>query len=144
MDDAALRSLLERTRRIAVVGIKADPTADAHRVPRYLQECGMEIVPVSPKLERVLGERAIRSLTELRQAVDLVDLFRAPAHIPAHTDEILALAERPAVVWMQLGIRHEVSAHRLRDAGVEVVEDRCLMVEYGRLLGEAASQSRVR
>ncbi len=144
MDDAELRSLLQRTRRIAVLGIKADPSTDAHRVPRYLQERGMQIVPVNPKLDRVLGEAAIGSLAELREPVDLVNLFRAVAHVPAHTDEILALEVRPSTVWMQLGIRDEASARRLRQAGIEVVEDRCLMVEYARLLGGAELQSRVR
>lgn len=126
-----------------MVGIKADPGADAHRVPRYLQERGVEIVPVNPKLERVLGEPAVASLAELDAPVDLVNLFRAPAHVPAHVEEILALPWRPAAVWMQLGIRHEPSARRLRDAGVQVVQDRCLMVEYRRLVA-GSDQSRMR
>lgn len=133
--DASLRRLLEDVGSIAVVGIKAGEADDAHRVPRYLQRHGYRILPVSPKLERVLGEPCVPTLADLVEPPDLVNLFRAPQHVPAHVDEILALGERPRGVWMQLGIRHGESAHRLEAAGVQVVEDRCLMVEHRRLLG---------
>jgi predicted CoA-binding protein len=133
--DEELRDLLARTRTIAVVGIKADPGEDAHRVPAYLQRAGYRIVPVSPKLESVLGEPAVASLRDLREPVDLVDLFRAPRHVPAHVDEVLAMSPRPRAVWMQLGIRHEESARRLEAAGIAVVQDRCIMVDHRRLLG---------
>jgi hypothetical protein len=133
--DAELRDLLERTRTIAVVGIKAGAHDDAFRVPEYLQRNGYRIVPVSPKLERVLGEPAVASLGEVREPVDLVDLFRAPRHIPGHVDEILAMSPRPRAVWMQLGIAHDESARRLETAGIAVVQDRCIMVEHRRLLG---------
>ncbi len=135
--DDGLRALLEGVHSIAVVGIKAGARDDAYRVPAYMQRHGYRILPVSPKLERVLGEPCVPTLGALREAPDLVNLFRAPAHVPAHVDEILALEPRPRAVWMQLGIRHEASARRLEDAGVEVVEDRCLMVDHGRLLGAA-------
>ena len=135
LDDAALRDLLAQTRNIAVVGIKAGPRDDAYRVPRYLQTRGYRILPVNPKLERVLGEPAVASLGELREPVDLVDLFRAPVHLAAHVEEILALDPTPRGVWLQLGIRHDAAAARLRDAGIAVVQDRCLMVEHARLFG---------
>lgn len=133
--DEDLRSALEQARTIAVVGIKDDPSEDAHRVPRYLQEQGYRIQPVNPKLERVLGERAWSSLSEIDEPVDLVDLFRAPDHIPAHVDEILAMSPLPKVVWMQLGIVHGGAAARLRAEGIQVVQDRCIMVDHRRLLG---------
>jgi predicted CoA-binding protein len=104
-------------------------------VPRYLQAHGYKILPVSPKLDAELGERCVRSLGELAEAPDLVDLFRASAHIPAHADEILALPRRPLGVWMQLGISHAESSARLAAAGITVVEDACLMVEHARLFG---------
>jgi predicted CoA-binding protein len=135
--DALLREVLERCRTIAVVGIKAGAGDDAFRVPAYMQAHGHRIVPVNPKLERVLGERAVGSLREVDVPVDLVNLFRAPAHVPAHADEILALRPLPFAVWLQLGIRHDESAQRLRAAGVRVVQDRCLMVEHRRLMGGA-------
>jgi predicted CoA-binding protein len=133
--DETLKALLQATSSIAVVGIKGDPNEDAHRVPRYMQEHGYRILPVSPKLDAVLGEHCVAGLGALNAACQMVNLFRAPQHLPGHTDEILALSPRPGVVWMQLGIRHPESARRLRDAGIAVVEDRCLMVEHARLLG---------
>jgi predicted CoA-binding protein len=133
--DEELRALLASTRTIAVVGIKADPEEDAHRVPAYLQRAGYRIVPVSPKLERVLDEPAVASLRDVREPVDLVDLFRAPRHVPAHVEEVLAMSPRPRAVWMQLGIRHDEAARRLEAAGIAVVQDRCIMVDHRRLLG---------
>jgi predicted CoA-binding protein len=134
-DDESLRRLLEQTRRIAVLGIKAGESDDAYRVPQYMQRAGYRILPVSPKLESVLGERCVRSLAELAEPAELIDVFRAPANIPAHTDEILALQWRPRGVWLQQGIRDDASAARLEAAGIQVVQDKCLMVEHRRLFG---------
>jgi hypothetical protein len=133
--DDELRELLAELRSVAVVGIKAGDRDDAFRVPRYMQAHGYRIIPVSPKLERVLGEPAVPSVAEIPGPVDLVNLFRDSRHVPGHVDEILALSTLPRAVWMQLGIRHDAAARRLAEAGVAVVQDRCLMVEHGRLLG---------
>jgi predicted CoA-binding protein len=134
-NDAELRTILDQTRTIAVVGIKAGADDDAYKVPKYMQAHGYEIVPISPKLDTVLGERVARSLGEVATPIDMVNVFRAPQHIPAHTDEILAMQPRPKAVWLQLGIRHDESAERLRAAGIRVVQDKCLMVEHARLAG---------
>ncbi len=131
--DNDLRDLLAASRTIAVVGIKNDESEDAYRVPLYMQRHGHRILPVNPKLDRSLGERATGSLGEIDVPVDLVNLFRAPDHIPAHVDEILAMQPRPRAVWMQLGIVHGASAARLRAEGIQVVQDRCIMVEHRRL-----------
>lgn len=150
--DEGLRELLTAVQTIAVVGIKAGEQDDAFRVPRYLQAQGYRIIPVSPKLSTklstrlstVLGERVFGSLSDLDEPVDLVNLFRAASHIPDHTDEILAMTNLPKAVWMQLGIRHEQAAARLREAGIVVIEDRCLMVDHRRLSApeaEAATRS---
>lgn len=136
MDDEKLRALLDGVTTIAVVGIKAGETDDAYRVPRYMQAHGYRIVPVSPKLESVLGQPVVATLAEVQEPVQLVNLFRASQHIAAHADEVLAMSPRPRAVWMQLGIEHAEAARRLRDAGIEVVENRCLMVEHRRLCGE--------
>jgi len=132
--DDALTRLLTKVQTIAVVGIKADRAADAHEVPAYMQAAGYRILPVSPKAQKLLGEPCVAALPALETACDLVNLFRAPAHLPGHTDEILSLSPHPYAVWMQLGITHAESAERLRQAGILVVEDRCLMVEHHRLL----------
>lgn len=135
--DEELRELLQAVRTIAVVGIKADPAEDAHHVPAAMQARGYRILPVSPKCREVLGERCVASLGELREPVDLVNVFRAPRHVPAHADEILALRPLPRAVWLQLGIRDDASAGRLAAAGITVVQDLCLMVEHARLFGRA-------
>jgi len=135
LSDASLREIFDRCRTIAVVGIKSGADDDAFRVPQYMQRHGYRIVPISPKLASVLGERAVATLAELREPVDMVDLFRAPQHLPAHADEILALRPLPKCVWFQLGIRNDEVAERLRAAGIEVVQDQCLMVEHARLEG---------
>ena len=136
--DAELRDLLRRVRSIAILGMKDGAGDDAFRVPRYMQAHGYRIVPINPKLATVLGERAKATLAEIDGGVDLVNVFRASQHIPAHVDEILALSPRPLAVWLQLGITHAAAAARLEAAGIAVVQDRCLMVDHQRLLGSAA------
>jgi len=132
-DDAGLRRLLESANTIAVLGIKAGEQDDAYRVPLYLQRTGHRILPVSPKLATVLGERCVPSLAQLETPADLIDVFRASAHVAGHVDEILALPWRPSFVWFQLGIRDDASATRLEAAGIAVVQDRCTMAEHRRL-----------
>ena len=135
VDDATLREILEQDRRVAVLGIKDGPSDDAYKVPAYLQRHGYEIVGVNPKLTRVLDAPCVPSLGDLPGPVDLIDVFRAAPHIPAHVDEILALPSRPRSVWLQLGIRDDESAARLEAEGIRVVQDRCILVEHRRLLG---------
>ena len=130
-DDAGIRRLLERTRRIAVLGIKTanDTGQPAYYVPLYAQKAGYEIVPVPvyyPEVIEILGEPVVRTVAAAAP-VDMVNVFRRPKDIPAHVDDILQA--RPASVWFQLGIRHDESAERLARAGIDVVQDRCLMVE---------------
>ncbi len=137
--DASLAELLRSARTVAVVGIKDREQEDAFRIPQYLQRAGYAIVPVNPKLASVLGEPCHASLAQVDRPVDIVNLFRASEHVPAHVDEILALEPRPKAVWMQLGIHHGPSAQRLRDAGIEVVQDRCIMVDHRRLIGAPAA-----
>jgi len=137
--DDELRDLLGRIRSIAVVGIKAGGGDDAYKVPRYMQLRGYTIRPVSPRLEQVLGEPCVPTLGHLWETPDLVNLFRAPTHLPAHAEEILTLPAYPLGVWMQRGIRHAEAAARLEAAGIAVVEDRCLMVEHARLLSGGVS-----
>lgn len=134
-DDTATRALLQRVSAIAVVGLKTGTDDDAYQVPLYMQRAGYRILPVNPKLKTALGELAYPALSEAPGPIDLVNLFRATRFIPGHVDEILALPTPPLGVWLQLGIRDDGSAERLAAAGIEVVQDRCLMVEHRRLIG---------
>jgi predicted CoA-binding protein len=135
--DADIRALLERTRRIAVLGIKTPESGQpAYYVPRYAQQAGFEIVPVPvyyPDVTEILGERVYRRLVDVPGEIDLVDVFRRPKDIPPHVDDIIA--KRPKAVWFQSGIRHDAAAEQLARAGIDVVQDRCLMVEL-RYTGE--------
>ena len=129
-DDAAIGRLLAATQRIAVLGIKMEPSQPAHYVPEYAQRAGKEIVPVPvyyPDASEILGEKVYRKVADIPGEVDLVDVFRRPRDIPAHVDDIIA--KKPKAVWFQLGIRNDEAAEKLARAGIDVVQDRCLMVE---------------
>ena len=133
--DEALSKLLASARNVAVVGIKNDPNEDAFRIPEYMQQAGYHILPINPKFESILNEPCHDDISQVDGRIDIVNLFRASEHIPAHVDEIAELESPPKVVWMQLGIHHGPSARRLRDLGIAVVQDRCIMVDHRRLLG---------
>jgi len=129
-----ITDLLARTRRIAVLGIKTDAQADqpAVYVPAYAQERGFTIVPVPvyyPDATTILGEPVLRSVAAAAASgpVDLVNVFRRPTDLPPHLDDLLAA--KPRAVWLQLGIRNDAFADALVAAGIDVVQDRCLLVE---------------
>ncbi len=129
--DAAIGALLGRTRTIAVLGIKtAGVAAPAHDVPAYAQRAGFKIIPVPvyyPDVTEILGERVYRSVREIDDRVDLVNVFRRSKDIPQHLDDLLAA--RPKAVWFQLGIRNDEVAEELARNGIDVVQDRCLLIE---------------
>jgi hypothetical protein len=127
-----LTALLDRVRTVAVLGIKTDddPDQPAWFVPEYAKRAGFTIIPVPvyfPDVTEILGERVYRSVAAIPGSVDLVNVFRRPRRIPEHVDEILA--KLPKAVWFQLGIRNDECAERFARAGIEVVQDRCLLVE---------------
>jgi predicted CoA-binding protein len=130
-DTAGIRRVLGETHRIAVLGIKVEESgAPAFYVPEYVQEAGFEIVPVPvyyPDVTEILGERVYRTVSEIPGEVDMVNVFRRAHRIPAHVDDIIA--KRPKSVWFQLGIRNDEAAEQLARAGIDVVQDHCLMVE---------------
>lgn len=131
-------TLLVQARTIAVVGVKDLPSEDAYRIPAYLKEKGYLVIPVNPKLSTVLASESFPSLSSIPETlwpIDIVNLFRAAEHMPQHVDEILSLPEKPRAVWTQLGIHHGPSAQRLRAAGIEVIQDRCIMVDHRNLIG---------
>ncbi|MFL5578254.1 MAG: CoA-binding protein [Gemmatimonadaceae bacterium] len=134
-DRAGVERILRDTRRVAVLGIKTRETqAPAYYVPEYAQEAGYEIIPVPvyfPEVTEILGERVYRSVAAIPGEVDMVNVFRRPADVPAHVDDIIA--KRPRSVWLQLGIRNDAAAERLARAGIDVVQDRCLLVELRRI-----------
>jgi predicted CoA-binding protein len=129
-DDDGIARVIRDTRRIAVLGIKIDPEKPGHFVPAYAQQGGFEIVPVPvyyPEVTEILGERVYRTVSSVPGAIDMVNVFRRSNDVPPHVDDILA--KKPKSVWMQLGIRNDAAAEILARAGIDVVQDRCLMVE---------------
>lgn len=135
--DAQIRELLAATRRIAVLGIKTEQQSfqPAFYVPQYMRAAGFEIVPVPvyyPEATEILGAKVYRKLADVPGDVDLVNVFRRPASIPPHVDDILA--KKPKAVWFQSGIRHDEAAETLARDGIKVVQDLCLMVEHRSLM----------
>ena len=129
-----IKQLLENTHRIAVLGIKPNPDAPAFYVPEYAQRAGYEIVPVPvyyPELTEMAGAKVYRKLTDIPGDVDMVNVFRRPGDIPQHVEDILA--KKPRSVWFQLGIRNDEAAELLARAGIDVVQDHCLLVELRRI-----------
>lgn len=129
-----IRRVIENTHRIAVLGIKEGDHRPAHFVPEYAQQAGMEIVPVPvyyPDATEMLGEKVYRTVSAIPGDIDMVNVFRRPDHIPQHLDDIIA--KKPKTVWFQLGIRNNEAAEKLARAGIDVVQDRCLLVELRRL-----------
>jgi uncharacterized protein len=131
----AIRVLVKRIRRVAVLGIKTEAQSDqpAFYVPEYLVSVGLEVFPVPvyyPEVKEILGRPVYRRLVDVPGELDLVDVFRRPKDLEAHLEDILAKA--PKAVWFQAGIRNEAVADRLAAAGIDVVQDRCLMVDHRR------------
>lgn len=138
-DDAGLRRILTESRTVAVLGAKAGRGEPAFYVPAYLQTRGYVVVPVNPTLEgeEILGAPVVATVADLEEPVDVIEIFRRPEYLPGHATEILALPWRPRAVWFQLGIRNDAAAEKLARAGIDVVQDRCMMPEHRRLLGAA-------
>ncbi len=129
-----IRRIVENAKRIAVLGIKREFDRPAYFVPEYAQMAGYEIIPVPvyyPELTEMLGRPVYRKVADVPGEVDIVDVFRRPEHIPQHVDDIIA--KKPRAVWFQSGIRNDEAAEQFAKAGIEVVQDRCLMVEIRRI-----------
>ena len=138
-DDATMKAVLEEANTIAVIGMKSGESDDAYRIPAYMKEHGYRIIPINPKLSEVLDTEAYADLGKVPQELqplDVINIFRATEYLPSHVEEILALSPRPRAVWTQLGIHHGPSAQKLREAGITVIQDRCIMVDHRRLFSE--------
>lgn len=135
-DIPTLRRILHANRRIAVVGISAEWHRPSYFVGKYLLEHGYTMIPVNPKYAEVLGQRCYPDLRAAARAagpIDLVDCFRKSEDIPALAEEAIAIGAK--VLWLQLGVVNETAARKARAAGLEVVMDRCVKIEHGRLFG---------
>ncbi|HJW95822.1 MAG TPA: CoA-binding protein [Thermoanaerobaculia bacterium] len=134
-DSKGIQELIRETKVIAVLGIKPESHSDqaAFYVPAHMHAAGYEVIPVPvyyPEVTEILGKPVFRKLADVGRPIDMVNVFRRPNDIPPHVDDILAA--KPKSVWFQLGIRNDEAARKLAEAGIKVVQDRCLMVEEGR------------
>jgi predicted CoA-binding protein len=125
--------ILERYKRIAMVGLSANPFRPSHFAAIYLLSEGYDVVPVNPREKQILGKICYATLRDIPVPVEVVDIFRAHAAVPAIVEDAIAIGAK--VVWMQLGVIHEAAAERARQAGLEVVMDRCMKIEHARFFG---------
>jgi uncharacterized protein len=132
-DINTLRRILRDTKTIAVVGLSANWWRPSFFAAKYLQERRYRIVPVNPQYPEILGEKSYAKLRDIPFKVDVVDCFRKSEEIPALAEEAIAIGAK--VLWMQLGVINQDAAHRAQVAGLEVVMDRCMKIEHGRLFG---------
>lgn len=130
--DAELAEILEYD-SIAVVGCSATPGKEAHRVPKYLEKHGYDVIPVNPYADKIFGRYAYDTLTDVEETVDVVDIFRPSEEVAGIVDEAIAREDVQAV-WMQLDITDDDAAAKAEEAGIDVVQDKCMKVEHGRLV----------
>ena len=136
MDDIqTLRRILRENHVIAIVGLSADWFRPSHFAAKYLQEHGYRVIPVNPRYagQSILGERCYASVRDIPEKVDVVDVFRKTADVPPIAGETIAIGAK--VLWQQIGVKNEAGAGKARAAGLEVVMDRCMKIEHGRLFG---------
>ena len=129
---------LSQSKVVAVVGFHHDPMKPAHYVPEYLSRQGYTVIPVNPSLaergQSFFGQKAVSSLSEITVPVDIVEVFRRSDKVPEHLPDILSMSPAPRLVWLQQGIRNEAAARTLHEAGIDVVQDRCMLTDHRGLL----------
>lgn len=122
--------LLETSRTIAVVGLSSQKMRPSYGVSEYMQGAGYKIIPVNPNEKEVLGDRAVRRLEDIREKVDIVDVFRRPEFVPEVVESAIKIGAK--CVWMQEGVVNEEAAKRAREAGIFVVMDLCILKEHAK------------
>lgn len=124
-----MKTIFETVQTIAIIGLSPDESKDSHRVAAYLQKKGYKIIPVYPKEEMILGEKVYRSLADIKEPVDMVNIFRKPEAMDFIVDEAIKRGD-VRVVWSQIGIVNDEAARKAKENGMTVVQNRCLMVEH--------------
>ena len=132
-DINTLRRILTEYKRVAVVGLSADWSRPSYFAAKYLLDHGFEVIPVNPKYEEILGQKCYPDLESIPTEVDIVDLFQRTERVPPFVDSAIRMGAK--VVWMQLEVVNEEAAAKAEAAGLEVVMDRCMKIEYARLFG---------
>jgi len=132
-DIATLRRILQDTRVIAMVGLSANWYRPSYFAAKYMLDHGYQVIPVNPSYGEVLGQKCYATLRDIPHKIDMVDCFRKSEEMPQIADEAITIGAR--VLWMQIGVINDSAADKARKAGLEVVMDRCVKIEYARLFG---------
>jgi predicted CoA-binding protein len=132
-DSEKIRRILAKSKTLAIVGLSAQWHRPSYFAAKYMQEHGYRVIPVNPMYDEILGEKCFKSLREIPDPVDVVDCFRKSAEIPALAEDAIAIGAK--VLWMQIGVMSAAARARAEAAGLEVVENRCVKIEHGRLFG---------
>lgn len=134
-NDKLIPEILKNSESIAVIGIKDDEAQVAFKVPYYMHQHGYKIYPVNPKLaaKKILNAAAYEKVTDIKEEVDIVNIFRRPDFLTGHAVEILQMNPLPKYVWFQLGIYNDEAAKMLEEKGIQVIQNRCIMVEHANL-----------
>src|SRR5258706_7435699 len=132
--DAEIAQILKTAKVIAVIGASLKPERPSHWISKYLKEHGYKVIPVNPGHTEILGDKCYKSLSEVPEPVDIVDIFRELGAVPGIVDE--AIAKKAKVVWMQEGIVHNAAAEKAKAAGLKVVQNKCIYQEHRNLRGK--------
>ncbi len=135
ISDNEIVRILSESNSIAVVGCSRNPEKDAYKVPKYLKEQGYKIIPINPSADEILGERVYKTISEIEEPVDVINIFRPSEECLQVVKEAIKL--KPMAIWMQLGIRNVDAAKLAEKYGIKVVMDKCMMVEHKRLIAQA-------
>jgi len=130
-EDTEIKSVLENSKTIAVLGLSPKPERDSNKVAIYLKDKGFKILPVNPTQKEILGEKVYVSLDDINEPVDIIDVFRQSTQVLPHAHEALRL--KPKVFWMQLSIENQEAAELLIEAGIDVIMNRCIKIDHAKL-----------
>lgn len=125
--------IIRQAQSVALVGVSGNPLRSSNFVATYLQRTGLRLYPVNPNYDQILGMECYPTLSDLPEVPDVVDCFRRAEELPQVVEEAIAVGAK--VVWFQLGLRNDLAAARAAEAGLEVVQDRCLKIEHARFAG---------
>ncbi|WEG10793.1 CoA-binding protein [Pullulanibacillus sp. KACC 23026] len=132
-EDQEMKTILQKTKRIAVVGLSDKPSRTSYQIAHYLLQKGYEIIPVNPQVEQVFGIKAVKRLADITESIDIVNVFRRSEFLTEVAEETIDIGA--PVFWAQLGLSSETAYHLLKEHNITPIMDRCIMVEHRRLLG---------
>ncbi|AHC50680.1 CoA-binding protein [Sulfolobus acidocaldarius SUSAZ] len=137
-EEKVIEEVLRKYKNIATIGFSKDPSKPAHEVPRFLINKGYNVIPINPTVNEILGRKSYKSILDVPEQIEVVEVFRPSSEVPKIVDEVLERVKRKGdvkVIWLQEGIRHDEAAERARKAGLVVIQDRCMYKEYVRKIG---------